>query len=188
MSNTKKTKNVILIAILLIIMVAVFVIQNPFSERQEGIDVFLLDTENTGLNIGNRAPDFALKDVNGNVVQLSDSFGNKVVVINFWATWCPPCREEFVAFEKIFQEHESQLDILGVNLQENKEAVDRFLEEIPVSFTLLLDPNAEVIQKYNVFTQPITYFLDRDGLIVDKKFGPLTEQEIVDKFEKLGID
>jgi len=182
----KKNKKIKLTLIVVLIALTIILIQNPFSQ-EEIIIGNLKDNENTGLEIGNLAPDFILNNIDGSKVQLSNFRNNKAVVINFWATWCPPCREEFPEFEKIFLENNKKLEILGINLQEDKEKINSFLEEIFVTFPLLLDPRSDVKELYNVFTQPVTYFIDKKGLIVDKKFGPLTNSEIEDKFAKLGI-
>jgi len=180
-----KNKNIILGLIVAIIVLSIFIIQNPFKKSETVIGE-LQNNKNTGLEIENLAPDFILQNLNGDNVQLS-SFRGKSVVINFWATWCPPCREEFPEFEKVFVKNKKYLEILGVNLQEDKKDINKFLEEIPVSFTLLLDPNKDVKELYNVFIQPVTYFIDEEGKIVDKKFGILTKQEMKNKFSKLGI-
>jgi len=181
-----KNKTIVLVILIIVILAVIIVIQNPFKES-ETVEGVLQDKANTGLDIGNLAPDFILKSVVGNNVQLSSFRGKKAVVVNFWATWCPPCREEMPAFEDIFVNNKDQLEILGVNLQESERAISNFLLEIPVTYKLLLDPDIEVKELYNVFTQPVTYFIDKNGLIVDKKFGPLTPGEIEDKFGKLGI-
>jgi len=181
-----KKKNIALVVIIVLIIIVIVIVQNPFKES-ESIEGVLQDKENTGIDIGNLAPDFILRSVDGNNVQLSSFRGKKAVVVNFWATWCPPCREEMPAFEDIFINNKDDIEILGVNLQESERAVSNFLLEIPVTYTLLMDPDIEVKELYNVFTQPVTYFVGKDGLIVDKKFGPLTPQEIEDKFGKLGI-
>jgi peroxiredoxin len=183
LKNNKTISLIILIAIILIVIIA---IQNPFKQT-ESIIGELQDNENTGLDIGNLAPDFILRSLEGNDVQLSSFRGKKAVVVNFWATWCPPCREEMPAFEDIFVRNKDKLEILGVNLQESERAVSNFLEVIPVTYTLLFDPDESAKELYNIFTQPVTYFIDKDGLIVDKKFGPLTEQEITDRFGKLEV-
>lgn len=182
-----KNKNIILAVLVIIILIVIFIIQNPFKET-ESIIGELQNNENTGLDIGNLAPDFILQSLNGNNVQLSSFRGKKAVVVNFWATWCPPCREEMPAFEDIFVRNKDELEILGVNLQESERAINNFLLEIPVTYRLLLDPNSDVKELYNVFTQPVTYFIDKEGFIVDKKFGQLIPQEIEDKFGKLGIN
>jgi len=187
MWNMDKNKTFILVILIIVILVVIVIIQNPFKQT-ESITGVLQDNENTGLDVGNLAPDFILMSLEGNNVQLSSLRGKKAVVVNFWATWCPPCRDEMPAFEDIFVNNKDKLDILGVNLQESERAISNFLLEIPVTYPLLLDPDIKVKELYNVFTQPVTYFIDKDGIIVDKKFGPLTPKEIEDKFGKLGIN
>lgn len=182
----EKNKNIILAALIIIIIVIIFIVQNPFKQT-ESIEGILQDNENTGLDVGNQAPDFILRSLEGDDVQLSSFRGKKAVVVNFWATWCPPCREEMPAFEDMFVRNKNNLEMLGVNLQESERAMNNFLLEIPVTYPLLLDPDAEVKKIYNIFTQPVTYFVDKNGIIADKKFGPLTPGEIEDKFGKLGI-
>jgi len=175
-----------LLIVIVLIVASILLIQNPFK-KSEFIVGELQDDENSGLDIGNLAPDFILKTLDGKQMQLSSFRGEKAVVVNFWATWCPPCREEMPAFEDLFVNNKNKLTILGVDLQESEETIRKFLLEIPVTYPLLLDPNADVKALYNVFTQPVTYFIDKDGIIIDKKFGPLTPGEIEDKFGKLGI-
>jgi len=179
----EKNKTIVLVIVIIVILASILIIQNPFTQRSSVVEI----QAGEGIDIGDRAPDFALLDINDNNVRLSDFRNKKAVVVNFWATWCPPCRDEMPAFEEIFIENKDKLEILGVNLQESKRAINNFLLDIPVTYTLLLDPNSDVKATYNVFTQPITYFIDENGVIVDKKFGPLTEDEIKEKFGKLGI-
>lgn len=181
-----KNKTISLVIVIIIIVVAIVFIQKPFS-KTDSAEFGIIDADNTGINIGDIAPDFILESLEGEPLRLSNLRG-KAVVINFWATWCPPCREEMPAFEQIFQQNKDELEILGVDLQERPETIRKFLEEIPVTYPLLLDPNSEVKGAYNIFTQPVTYFLDKDGKIVDKKFGFLIEEEIVEKFGKIGIE
>ena len=121
-----KNKKLILIILILVILIVIFIIQNPFKES-EIIEGVLQNNENTGLDIGNLAPDFILQSLGGNNVQLSSFRGKKAVVVNFWATWCPPCREEMPAFEDIFINNNEELEILGVNLQESERAISNFL-------------------------------------------------------------
>lgn len=181
-----KNKTIVLVIVIIVILAVIIVIQNPFK-KSESIEGALQNNANTGIDIGNLAPDFILKSLNGNNVQLSSFRGKKAVVVNFWATWCPPCREEMPAFEDMFIRNKDKLEVLGVNLQESERAINNFLLEIPVTFPLLFDPDADVKELYNIFTQPVTYFIDKNGIIIDKKFGPLTPKEIEDKFGKLGI-
>ena len=181
-----KNKNIILAVLIIIIIFVILIVQNPFKQT-ESIGGVLQDNENTGLDVGNLAPDFILQSLESNNVQLSSFRGKKAVVVNFWVTWCPPCREEMPAFEDMFVRNKDNLEVLGVNLQESERAISNFLLEIPVTYKLLLDPDAEVKKIYNIFTQPVTYFIDKDGTIIDKKFWPLTDQEIKNIFAKLEI-
>jgi peroxiredoxin len=174
---TKMTKKLILgILILLIVSVIAFMQLSTSSNRIEITD------KSVGISIGKIAPDFELTDINGNSVKLSDHRG-KGILLNFWATWCPPCREEMPEFQKI--EEAGEIVILGVNLQEKPETIRAFAESLEITFPLLLDPDSTVKDTFNVFTQPVSYFIDGDGKIVDKKFGPLTEQEIEEKTSKI---
>jgi len=178
-----RSKNIVLIVVIVAIIVAIFIIQNPFTSKPA-----LKIQAGEGINVGDLAPDFVLLDMNDNEIRLSDFRNKKAVVVNFWATWCPPCRQEMPAFESIFVNNKDKVEILGVNLQENKKTINGFLEEIPVTYTLLLDPTSSVKKTYNIFTQPVTYFIDKEGIIVDKKFGFLIDEEIEEKFKKIGIN
>jgi peroxiredoxin len=177
----------ILVILVLTIILAIFLFQSSTKDSLI-LTGELRDSDFTGLDIGKQAPDFILQTLSGNNVQLSSFRGKKAVVVNFWATWCPPCREEFPAFEDIFADNKDELELLGVNLQESEKSINNFLLEIPVTFNLLLDPTKKVKELYNVFTQPVTYFINKEGIIVDKKFGPMTEKEIEEKFGKLGLN
>lgn len=180
-------KNITLAIVIIIIIAIIIIIQNPFK-KSESSELGIIQSSDTGIDIGSLAPDFILESLEGKAIKLSDFRGKKAVVINFWASWCPPCRQEMPVFEEIFQNNKGKVEILGVDLQESPETIRKFLEEIPVTYTLLLDPNSEVKAAYNIFTQPVTYFLDKDGIIIDKKFGFLIEEEIKEKFKKIGIE
>ena len=132
------------------------------------------------------APDFELETLEGKKAKLSDYRGKKVI-LNFWASWCPPCREEMPEFQRIYSENKDKLVVVGVNLQENRENAEAFIEKLGIAFPILLDPNSQVKDMYNVFTQPVTYFIDESGKIVDKKFGPLTSEEIDEKIAKMNV-
>ncbi len=136
-----------------------------------------------GINIGDRAPNFILESLDGGTLKLSDHKG-KGVIINFWATWCVFCGEEMLLFEKAYQEHGAELEVLGVNLGERTSVIQPYVKEKGLSFPILLDPEGEVKNAYDAWTQPVSYFIDRNGVIVVKKFGPLTEGELSENIEK----
>lgn len=172
----------ILIAIIAIIIILITIIEL----RKPGQNPISSSDKNVGISIGKTAPDFELQDLSGKNVKLSD-FRGKNVILNFWASWCPPCREEMPEFQRIYAENSDSLAVIGINLQESKENADAFVKKLGITFPILLDPNARVKDMYNVFTQPVTYFIDKDRKIVDKKFGPLTSEEINEKIAKISV-
>ncbi len=112
---------------------------------------------------GEAAPDFTLETLDGETVSLSDYRG-RPVVLNFWATWCVPCREEMPLLQETYEAHQAEgLVILGVNVRENPEAVRRFLGEVGVDFPVVLDPDVAVVNRYLVTSLPMTFFIDREG-------------------------
>ncbi|WP_227995007.1 redoxin domain-containing protein [Oceanobacillus sp. CFH 90083] len=138
-----------------------------------------------GLEIGDRAPDFMLETLDGNAVQLSDFQGERVM-INFWATWCPPCRQEMPDMERFYQEHDPV--ILSVNLTDgelNIKQVERFIQELELTFPVLLDKEGEVSNLYRIQPIPMTYMVDADGIIQFKSFGALSYEQMVKQFEQM---
>jgi len=130
------------------------------------------------------APDFALRDLDGNVVKLSDYRGKKNVVLNFWATWCSPCKVEMPDLEEIYLQYGDDLVILGVDIQEPIGEIHEFLnEEIRVTYPILLDSEGLVTLGYNIFAQPTTYFINKAGEIspinsLPGKYGAFTPGEL----------
>lgn len=120
-----------------------------------------------GVAIGKRAPDFTLKDVNGNIVRLSDLRG-KPVFVNFWATWCPPCRIEMPEIQRLYEENGDEFHMVAVNLtgtEKSPESVPKFLQENGYTFPVLLDPDEAAVSKYVLAGVPTSLFLDENGII-----------------------
>ena len=118
------------------------------------------------------AADFTLTNMQGEQVSLSQYRG-KVVILNFWATWCPPCREEMPSMERLYQKYKDQgLVILAVSADENgKKAVSQFLQKTPYSFPILLDSDNIAQNAYGVFRFPESFIIDRNGMVVKKIIG-----------------
>ncbi len=142
-----------------------------------------------GTEIGNLAPDFALETPDGKMLRLSELRGRKAI-INFWATWCAPCKLEMPDFERVHQRYADRLTLLGINLQEEPEAIKKFLrDDVHVSYPILLDRTGDVVRAYRVIAQPATYWLDEQGRIVQQKYGAYITEELeqrVHEFLVLG--
>lgn len=117
------------------------------------------------------APDFTLRDLAGDRVTLSHLKG-RVVFLNFWATWCPPCREEMPSMERLHQTHKGRgLLVLAVNLQESPNLVRKFARNFGLSFPILLDETGEVSSAYGARALPMTFLIDTNGSIAARAVG-----------------
>ena len=125
----------------------------------------------THVSGGVQAPEFTLATADGKKVALAGLKG-KVVLLNFWATWCPPCREEMPSMERLHQELKEQgLTVLAVNIQESPKQVARFMRDFRLTFPALLDGDATVSGLYGVRGLPSTYLVDRTGQVVGQAVG-----------------
>jgi len=124
------------------------------------------------LDVGHPAPDFTLPDLDGTPRKLSDYRG-KVVLLNFWSTWCTPCRTEMPSMQRAFQRHKGNgFEILAVSLNvEGKPPVVEFVKELKLTFMILLDPKKEVARIYRVYALPTSYVIDKQGKIAYKLIG-----------------
>ncbi|MFE4706490.1 redoxin domain-containing protein [Peribacillus simplex] len=122
-----------------------------------------------GLKIGAKAPNFSLKTLDGKEVELSDYKGKKVM-LNFWATWCPPCKKEMPDMEKYAQQAGADVVVLAVNIDPEND-VQAFVEENGITFTIPLDSQSAknpVNERYKILSIPTTYFIDKEGIIRNK--------------------
>jgi len=130
---------------------------------------------------GQPAPDFSLTLFDGRTVRLSD-FRGKVVFLNFWASWCPPCRVEAPLLEQSWQRYKGQgVVFLGVDIQDTEEAARRFIQEFGITYMNGRDPKNRIAIDYGVYGIPETFFIDRDGQITYKHIGALGWETILVK-------
>lgn len=129
--------------------------------------------------------DFTLEDLQGNKVTLS-KFKGKKVYLNFWATWCPPCKEEMPDIEKLYHEtKDTDLVILAIDVGEDKNTVQNFIANNNYNFTVLLDVKGEVSQLYQVTGIPTSYFIDTKGNLDNGVTGAISLESMKENINKL---
>ncbi len=148
--------------ILILLLLLPFSSLSPAQQAGDGL---------TKLPDAPQAPNFVLSDLNGNQHQLSDYHG-QVVIINFWATWCPPCRAEMPSMQRAWAQLEEE-DILmfGINVGEDEDTIFQFTANYPVEFPLLMDSDSSVINQWPVNGLPTTFVIDPKGRIIYRAVG-----------------
>lgn len=153
-----------------------------------GIIISLLNftnSEKKELETGDSAPLFSLTDTDGNTVSLQDYKG-KVILLNFWASWCEPCRNEMPAVQESYNKYKDQgFVVLGVNIAENQVTAKGFANRLGVTFPVLLDSDRKVTQQYKVIPIPTSFLIDRNGKVQAVFKKELTLSEISGYVETL---
>jgi len=124
-------------------------------------------TPTTKVKSGDAAPDFSLGSLQGDPIELHRTAKeNKLVLVNFWATWCGPCRLEMPVFEKIYLERKQEgFEILAISVKEESKVVKDYLDKKPVSFPVLLDPEGTVAEQYGIRAFPTTFLVTSDNKV-----------------------
>jgi cytochrome c biogenesis protein CcmG/thiol:disulfide interchange protein DsbE len=134
------------------------------------------------------APDFSLKTTGGESFTLSNLRG-QAVLVNLWATWCPPCRAEMSAIQNLYGEYKDQgFVVLAVNMtyQDDYSAIEPFVKEYQLSFPILLEETGDVAKKYELRSLPSSFFIDRDGIIQEVVIGgPMSEALLRTRIESI---
>jgi cytochrome c biogenesis protein CcmG, thiol:disulfide interchange protein DsbE len=172
-------KKLILISCLLLLIAV-----GPGLQRSTADGVSPLIANNV---VNSKAPDFTLKDINGKTVSLS-TFTGKVVLLNFFATWCPPCRAEMPSFNKLSRALKQRgLEVVAISSDRSIDDLKDFLEKNKIDFPVLFDADRNVAKQYRVFSMPTTFLINKNGTIVEKFYGEYdwTEPETKGKIEKL---
>lgn len=157
------------------------------QQAQADIQTFLGGQPTTSLALpGHPAPNFTLQTLDGSTVSLAD-FRGQVVLVNFWATWCPSCIAEMPDYEAVYQQQPiADFVVLGVNLQENSEQVQKFSEGLQLSFPILLDADGQItIRDYQVVGMPGSIIIDRQGQIFYRHIGPMSGDLLLEKLNAL---
>jgi peroxiredoxin len=122
--------------------------------------------------VGEPVPEIVLPDLEGKTFRLSQLRG-KVVLLNFWASWCPPCVDEMPSLEKLHRALQAKgLEVVAISVDDSMEVIENFKKEYNLSFRMLFDKDAKVAHGFETFKYPETYIVDRDGILLSKIVGP----------------
>ncbi|MGP4072144.1 redoxin domain-containing protein [Piscibacillus sp. B03] len=177
---------------LIFTLIGIVVYNTAFSKEveKENDSIFIvpegMDIESGGTDVGDLAPNFQLETMSGKTVQLSD-FRGKKVFLNFWASWCGPCKDEMPHMQDFHEEFGDEVAVLAVNT--NEPVIDNakeFVEDYGLTFPILFDETTEVAARYKIPNLPTTYFINSNGEIqLQRKSGPMTYEEMVQIMEEL---
>jgi thiol-disulfide isomerase/thioredoxin len=179
-----RMRHVILIIILL--GVIGFTLYEALSDSI-GVSGNLESDPETGLEIGAKAPDFTLETLEGEEITLSEV--GKPVMLNFWASWCPPCKAEMPHMVNFYESRSDDVEIIAVNMMHQESSVEdtkAFHDDYQLNFPVPLDEDGTVTGMYQVKSIPTSYFVNAEGYIESKYIGPMTERSINSAFDKMN--
>lgn len=157
------------------------------AEESEEETLPPIPEEEIGLDENDYAPEFTLENMQGEEVSLSDFRGEKKVMLNFWATWCPPCRAEMPDMQDVYEGRED-VEILAVNLTETETSVDTvasFVDDFGLTFPILMDTDVSVAEDYEVQPVPTSYMINENGQIEHVAYGPMNEDMMLQIFDSM---
>ncbi len=172
--------------IILITLVALMGAGWIYVSRETGGDAKPMPLT-TAPYVGNLAPDFTLQTIDGRSVTLGDytAGGGMPVVLNFWATWCPPCRVEMPYFENANNLYDGEVAILGLNQAESAATIADYARDHGLTYPLLVDADMRVNNLYGVLNLPTTVFIDKNGIVREVLIGTISQGVLEDRIEGL---
>ncbi|CAM4146348.1 redoxin domain-containing protein [Lacicoccus alkaliphilus] len=171
----KQTRNILRVAIITSIVVLV------------GVTLwFNLTSDSQAVQVGDDAVDFQLETLDGGTVQLSEINEDRGVILNFWGTWCEPCREEMPDMNTIYNEGHDEYELIAVNVSEGEQQINQFLMSLDeeLSFPIALDRNRDVTKAYQIGPLPTTIAIDKSGVVVEKQEYQLSVDDIYNFVEQ----
>lgn len=168
-----KTK--LVISVLIGIAILALVVLNANKQVEQNIS--------TGVTVGKKAPEFTLNTLDGQAKTIGKQ--RTVTVINFWATWCPPCREEMPELNQFYQGHKQDIDFYAINIQESPAKVNDYIHTNQLVFPVLLDRDGGIAKIFQINAIPTTVVIDKHGIIQYRKAGTVTKSELETVLNKI---
>ncbi|PID03737.1 thiol-disulfide oxidoreductase [Sporosarcina sp. P2] len=189
----KRTVGLVITALIIGMLIVMTVKSN--MKTAEPIDAIVVGADTTtteyesGLEEGNTPPDFELSTLSGDIIKLTDYKGKKVI-LNFWASWCGPCKAEMPHMQNYYAKNKdsANVEIIAVNLTTEERglvSIEKFVDAYGLTFPIPLDNDGEVMDMYRVMTIPTTYMISTDGTIKHKIIGPMDEKTIKELVDNL---
>ncbi|MED1646629.1 thiol-disulfide oxidoreductase ResA [Brevibacillus agri] len=151
-----------------------------------GFAIYSSAFKEEGPEVGKEAPNFSLKQLDDDTFKKLSDYRGKAVVLNFWGSWCIPCKTEMPALEKQYERFkEKGLVVIGINIGESPIVVKPFVQSVGATFPIWLESERIVTQLYRISPIPHTYFIDKDGIIRDQFIGEMTETIMLNKIQKI---
>lgn len=184
-SNIKMKRTVIITALFGVLIGVINVGDYRLGNWEEVISgelsFFPTQSKEAFAKVGEAAPNFELPTLDGHKAKLSDYKG-KIVILNFWATWCPPCQAEMPHMQNFYEEnHQKGIEIVAINLTSSDRGLDKvkeFVNKHHITFPILLDEEGTVENIYDTIAIPTTYIIDQEGFITEKITGPVDEERL----------
>lgn len=184
-----KNKSVIILALVLVVLIGGSVFAYNSLSGKAGANNSVSDSQQSQSEAEEKAKDFTVYDGERNEVKFSDMAG-KPIVVNFWATWCPPCKQELPYFNNVYKEIGNEVTFMMVNLTDGErdtvESVKRFVEENGYEFPVYFDMSSDAAYAYNISSIPMTVFIDKDGTLIDYHIGAMSESTLRSYIEKIS--
>lgn len=165
----------LIMGVLVVIAILVMVMLN--SDKQSELNT------GTGVTVGKKVPEFTLNTIAGQAKTIGRQ--QNVTVLNFWATWCPPCREEMPELNQFYQGHKQDIDFYAINIQESQTKVNDYIHTNQLVFPVLLDRDGGIAKLFQINAIPTTVVIDKHGIIQYRKAGTVTKSELETVLNKI---
>jgi len=177
--STKTIISIVIVAILLLVGISFLAKRDdPLPSAHTNTTMPSNNVDVVGGSSLPAAPNFSLQDLNGQTVTLADYKGVKPVVLDFWATWCPNCQRDMPKLNGYYEKYKDQVEVIGVNLQEKKSLVDKFVEQRGITFPIVLDPQKAASRGFGVRYTNYHVLIDINGNVFKTLPGDISESDI----------